>query len=56
MTSTEAMLNIVDFVEELGGTLGQEERNHLIILVQDYSREIFAEAMNEVRASVPNSL
>jgi deoxyhypusine synthase len=45
MTGTEAMLDIVDFVEELGGTLGQEERNELIRLVQTYSKAIFTETL-----------
>jgi hypothetical protein len=48
MSATNSMLDIVDFVEELGGTLGQEERNRLICLVQDYSREIFKETLGEV--------
>ena len=49
MNSTEAMLRIVDFVEEFGGNLEGTDRTHLIFLVQDYSKAIFAEALAESR-------
>jgi hypothetical protein len=45
MTPTQAMLNVIDFVEELGGTLDQDERAQLVALVQEYSREIFNETL-----------
>ena len=45
MSAFEAMLDIVDFVEERGGSLGQEERNRLVVLVLHYSKAIFVQAV-----------
>ena len=45
MTATQAMLTVIDFVEELGGTLDQEERSQLVGLVQNYAHEIFNETL-----------
>ena len=47
--ATAAMLEVIDFVEEYGGSLSGEERTELIHRVQHYSSVVFGVTLATVK-------